>query len=114
MAHHGTDPFDGEGGPDMDRIAARQKLMRDLLNSAAEFRGAIGSYPEGKLTALDEGSIQFAVGGQDGKVVIDFGTPVRWMGMTPQQAADLASDIMKWARLMGRKNGETVTMRIGG
>jgi len=107
MSHHGSDPFDSP------EFAARNKLMRDLLNSAAEFRGAIGAYPDGKLTPLDEGSIQFAVGGQDGKVVIDFGTPVRWMGMTPQQAADLASDLMKWARLMGRKNGETITMTLG-
>lgn len=108
MSHHGTDPFDGP------EFAKRHRMMRDLLNSAAEFRGAIGAYPDGKLTPFDEGSIQFAVGGQDGKVVMDFGTPVRWMGMTPQQAADLASDLMKWARLMGRKNGETITMRIGG
>lgn len=26
---------------------------------------------------------------KDGKVVLDFGTPVAWVGMTPQQAADL-------------------------
>lgn len=106
MSHHGSEPFDGP------EFAKRHQIMRDLLNSTAEFRGAIGAYPEGKLTSFDEGSIQFAVGGQDGKVVMDFGTPVRWMGMTPQQAADLASQLMKWARLMGRKAKERIVSQM--
>jgi len=107
MSHHGDEPFDG---PDFQK---RQKLMRELLNTTG-FRGAIGSYPDGKLTKADEGSIQFAIGEQDGKVVIDFGTSVHWLGMTPQQAADFASAVLKRARLVGRKNGETITMTIGG
>jgi hypothetical protein len=108
MSHHGIEPFEE---PEFQK---RNEIMRRLLNSTAEFRGAIGHHPDGKLTAFDEGSVQFAVGSQDGKVVLDFGTPVRWMGMTPQQAADLASSLMKWARLEGRKKGETITMTFGG
>ncbi len=107
MSHHGDEPFDGP------YFQKRQKLMRDLLNTTG-FRGAIGSFPEGELTKSDEGAIQFAIGEQDGKVVIDFGTSVHWLGMTPQQAADFASAVLKRARLVGRKNGETVTMTIGG
>ena len=111
MSHHGDEPFGfGEEGPDFQR---RAKLMRELLNTTG-FRGAIGSYPDGKLTKADEGSIQFAIGEQDGKVIIDFGTSVHWLGMTPQQAADFASAVLKRARLVGRKNGETITMTIGG
>lgn len=131
MSHHGYDPFDGEGIPEamrkamrdqqsgkpeeemtMQPMQKRRQLMRDLLDTTG-FRGAIGSYPKGKLTPKDEGSIQFAVGEQDGKVVIDFGTPVSWIGMTPQQAADFASSILTRARLVGRRNGETITMMIG-
>ncbi len=108
MSHHGSGPFDGEG-PAFQR---RQALLRSLLTETASFRGALGQFPEGKLTPQDEGAVQFAVGGKDGKVVLDFGTPVTWMGMTPQQAADLASSLMKWARLMGRKNGETITFNL--
>lgn len=108
MSHHGSDSFDD---PIFQR---RQQLMRDLLASTADFRGAIGAYPDGKLTPSDEGAIQFAVGEADGKVVIDFGASVHWLGMTPQQAADFASAILKRARLVGRKNGETITMTIGG
>jgi hypothetical protein len=110
MSHHGPNPFDGEQGPDFQK---RNALMRDLLNTAG-FRGAIGAYPEGKLTPADEGNIQFAIGERDGKVVIDFGTSVHWLGMSPQQAADFASAVLAKARLVGRKSGETITMTIGG
>lgn len=106
MSHHADEPFDG---PEFQK---RHQLMRDLLNTTG-FRGAIGAYPDGQLSKADEGSIQFAVGESNGKVVIDFGTSVHWVGMTPQQAADLASTILKRAREVGRKNGETITMTIG-
>lgn len=112
MSHHGSEPFDGMP-EDPERKIARNKLMRDLLGSAANFRGALGAFPEGQLTKTDEGSIQFAIGEKDGKVVLDFGTPVHWVGMSPQQAADLASLLIKRAREVGRKNGETVSFMIG-
>lgn len=113
MAHHGSEPFDGEP-EDAERKIARNRLMRDLLSSAADFRGSLGDFPEGKLTKTDEGAIQFAIGEKDGKVVIDYGTPVHWVGMTPQQAADFASLLLKRAREVARKNGETVGFMIGG
>jgi len=116
MSHHGNSPFDGEGPFDREQqnaFQARQRLMRDLLNTTG-FRGAIGAFPDGKLTPQDEGNIQFAIGEQDGKVVIDFGTSVHWLGMTPQQAADFASAVLKRAREAGRKQGKTITMTIGG
>lgn len=107
MSNHADSPFDG---PEFQRM---QHLRRQLLDTTG-FRGAIGAYPEGKLTPSDEGNIQFAVGETDGKVVIDFGTSVHWFAMTPQQAADLASSLMAKARLVGRKNGETIAITIGG
>lgn len=112
MSHHGSEPFDGMP-EDPERKRARDKMMRDLMGSAADFRGALGDFPEGNLTKTDEGAIQFSVGEKDGKVVLDFGTPVVWVGMNPQQAADLASLILKRAREVGRKNGETVSFMIG-
>lgn len=104
MSHHGDQPFE-----EMGRM---QKIIRELKDTAS-FRGAIGSFPEGKLTASDEGAIQFAVGEKDGKVVIDFGTSTRWIGMSPQQAADLASVLLSTARAAGRRNGEMIHMKIG-
>jgi hypothetical protein len=109
MAHHGNEPFFGEGEPEFQR---RRDLMRELLTTTG-FRGALGEFPEGKLTKDDEGAVQFAIGERDGKVVIDFGTPMHWIGMTPQQAADFASTILKHARKVGRKNGETIGFTIG-
>lgn len=107
MSHHGSDPFDSEH----DGI---RKLIAEMKASTSQFRGPVGDYPHGRLTPADEGSLQFAVGGKDGKVVIDFGSPVAWVGMTPQQAMDLASSIMRQARAVAAERGETVHVTIGG
>jgi hypothetical protein len=115
MSHHGNEPFDGEpedGKKKFEAIQKRNELMRDLLSTTG-FRGALGEFPEGQLSKTDEGSIQFAIGQKDGKVVLDFGTPVHWVGMNPQQAADLASSLMKKAREVARANGEMVSFTIG-
>ncbi|MES2781894.1 MAG: hypothetical protein V4657_03795 [Pseudomonadota bacterium] len=106
MSHHGSEPFD-------EMPEAFKKLLGEMKETSG-FRGAIGAYPHGKLTAKDEGSIQFAIGEKEGKVVIDFGTPTAWIGMTPQQAMDLAASIMNRARIVARHNGETVHVTIGG
>ncbi len=111
MSHHGSEPFDG-APEEPERKIARNKLMRDLL-STTDFKGALGDFPEGKLTKTDEGAIQFAIGEKDGKVVIDFGTPVNWVGMNPQQAAEFASLLFKRAHEVARKNGETISFIIG-
>lgn len=114
MSNHGDEPFDHgpEQKKDFDAIQGRNKLMRDLLSTTG-FRGALGDFPEGKLTKSDEGAIQFAIGSKDGKVILDFGTSVHWVGMTPQQAADLASTLLKRAREVGRANGETIGFTVG-
>ena len=111
MAHHGSEPLD-EFPEDPEKKMSRNKLMRDLLSTTG-FRGALGDFPEGQLTKTDEGAIQFAIGEKDGKVVIDFGTAVHWVGMTPQQAAEFASLLLKRAREVARKNGESVSFVIG-
>ena len=64
--------------------------------------GATGEHPRGKLTPDDEGAIAFAIGDQDGKVVIKFGTPVAWMGMTPEEAVTLAELLIKRARAVSK------------
>ena len=111
MSHHSATPpdFGDENDP---AFQARQKLMRELLNTTG-FRGATGHFPNGQMSKHDEGAIQFAIGEQDGKVVMDFGTPVHWFGMTPEEAADLASLLLKRAREVGRKQGKTITFSLG-
>lgn len=110
MSHHGPNPFD-ETPDDPAVKMARNRLLRDLLDTTG-FRGALGSFPDGQLSKGDEGAIQFAVGEKDGKVVIDFGTPVHWIGLTPQQACDIASAILKRARYVARQNGETIAFNL--
>ena len=107
MSHHGSDPFDGSPPEGIKRLLAEMK------SAAAGYVGPVGAYPHGMLTKQDEGSIQFAIGSKNGKVVIDFGAPVAWVGMTPQQAMDLAASIMSKARATARENGETVHVTIG-
>lgn len=107
MSHHGSEPFDGEH-------EGIRKLLSEMKASTSNFRGPIGAYPDGMLTKHDEGSIQFAIGEKDGKVVLDFGAPVAWIGVTPQQAMDIAATLMKRAREAARKTGQTVHVTIGG
>lgn len=59
--------------------------------------GATGKFPEGKLTPADEGEIKLAIGHKGGKVVIDFGTQVVWIGFTPNQAEEIAQTLLKHA-----------------
>lgn len=90
-----------------------EELRRKLLDTAS-FRGALGSFPNGALGPSDEGAIQFGVTEKDGKVVLDFGTPVAWIGMEPQQAADLAGVMLRHARAAAMKRGQVVAFTIGG
>jgi hypothetical protein len=108
MSHHGFEAFDGDEPEFQRKHQLVREMAKRLLATTADFRGTVGAYPDGQLTQSDEGSIQFAIGEQDGKVVIDFGTPIHWLGMTPQQAADFASTVIKRARLVASKSGETV------
>jgi hypothetical protein len=111
MAHHGPNPFPENEKSEFDDTADRNKLMRTLLDTTG-FKGALGDFPQGKLNEDDEGGIQFRVGNESGKVILDFGTQVTWVGMDPQQAADLASSLMKWARYAAREKGETVAFNL--
>ena len=72
--------------------------------------GATGNYPKGKLTKADEGEIQFMVGAKNDKVVLQFGTPVAWMGMTPEHAIDLGELLIQKAAQVGYIRPITVTV----
>jgi len=60
--------------------------------------GATGAYPEGKLNKDDEGALQFGIArGGDGLVHINFGKPVAWFAIPPNDAKQLAALLMKHA-----------------
>jgi hypothetical protein len=59
--------------------------------------GATGKFPQGKLTATDEGEIRLAIGCADGKVLINFGKPTAWIGFTRAEALNIAETLIKHA-----------------
>lgn len=80
MAHHSSSPL-GDG------------FFKPL--------GPTGRFPEGKLVDHDAGEIQMRVGLKEGKIVMEFGTPTAWVGMTPAQASAMAESLSKFS-LMAR------------
>jgi hypothetical protein len=61
--------------------------------------GKTDNFPRGKFNKDDEGEIKIAVGVKDKTVIIDFGTPVAWLGMDANQALALAESIRQKAEL---------------
>lgn len=62
--------------------------------------GARGEFPEGKLDASDEGQLRLAVAAdvEHKLVLVDFGKPVKWFGLTKAEAINFANMIRDKAR----------------
>lgn len=58
-------------------------------------------FPDGKMNDQDEGELMLAAGIEDGEVIIRFGKPIAWIGMTPEGAAQLAEILLEKARKAG-------------
>lgn len=115
-SHHSDEPMGPFQRKAFEELRAatekgRSETMRKLLDTTG-FIGATGDFPKGRLNKSDEGGIQFAVGSDGDKVILDFGKPVHWIGMDAEQAADLASYLMKQAREVARRQGKTVTLDL--
>lgn len=54
-----------------------------------------GKFPEGRLTSEDEGELAMMIIRKNGKIVIDFGKSVAWIGMNPGQAIKLGELLIK-------------------
>ena len=59
--------------------------------------GATGRFPQGMLNAEDDGELQMAVASDPIKriVIIDFGTPVKWLGLPAKEARKLAAMLLR-------------------
>lgn len=93
MAHHSSQPEDRQ------HIAAELERLMEEANRRQEMQlGGTGEYPQGKLTPGDEGEIRIAIGVKDGKVMIDFGKQVVWIGFDPSQAVAPAESLIAKAK----------------
>lgn len=80
---------------------AESELMNELRSKLDEETttkfGATGRFPEGKLQRDDQGEIQFGVACDPAtrKVVIEFGTPVKWLATNAEQAIELGELLIR-------------------
>lgn len=96
----------GEVSPELEGALKRFFERGARAQTVAEKLGATGRFPEGKLVPQDEGEIRFAVGRAKGKVIIEFGKSVHWVGMSGEQAIDLGRSLMKQGRKLLKGDGE--------
>ena len=57
--------------------------------------GPTGDFPKGHLNKDDEGGLRIALTNSQGKVVIDFGKPVHWIGFDIEDAEALIVGLAK-------------------
>ncbi len=59
--------------------------------------GPTGKFPDGKIRKSDDGELTLGVAFDPTKnlVIINFGAPVSWLGLKPEQAAAFAQMILK-------------------
>ena len=67
------------------RILALSELGDDMPNK----------FPEGKLSRDDQGELEFKIAIVDGRVIMDWGKPIQWIGCTPSQARAIAAALIR-------------------
>lgn len=102
MGHHGSDEPSAEMLRSMGNMRKalqeeRNSLAEKIANAESPKFGATGKFPMGEFDASDEGEIAFGVASHRGKVIINFGKPVAWLGMDARQAAGLAALLIQHA-----------------
>lgn len=98
MSHHSEQPM-----PDdfMRRFReAHSEAERMRQDAYREQLGQTGKYPDGQLNERDEGEIQFAIAGDAERNLIhlNFGKPVAYVSLTPDQAVQVAQSLIRQAR----------------
>lgn len=91
MSHHGNNP--------------NQELHEAM-------RKLFGEFPDGKLNNDDSGAVAMAVGVENHRVVVRFPKPVAWVGMTGDEAFELAQCLLRHARHAGVT--APIVIRVGG
>lgn len=96
MGHHGTQaPYSEMNEEQMKKIMEGFKEKIPQLNMADQLNlGPTGKFPMGHLNQDDEGEIRIGITSSNGKVVIDFGKPIHWIGFSPEQAKQIAETLI--------------------
>ena len=64
-----------------------------VITNKGEFIGKTNEYPDGKLNNHDEGELRIAVTVKGGRLIIDFGKQVKWLGFDKKTAQALLETI---------------------
>lgn len=69
--------------------------------------GPTGQFPNGQLNKDDEGGINIAVGRRGNVIILEFGKPIAWLGMSPEDAKRIGESLLTSAKLVaGEENKE--------
>ena len=93
--HHGDRWF--KEAVQQAKVAETIQAMKAETRAQGTPLGGTGRFTHGALAPDDEGELRYAVTASGGKVILAFGTPVEWIGMTPRIAHRLADALNKWA-----------------
>lgn len=104
MSHHSTDdPLIADEFKKMlkessaDGTFEREKNSLITQAKAEQLKNELGptnTYPRGKMSPSDEGGLMMGITNWNGRVIIDFGKPVRSVGFTKQEAIAFAEMII--------------------
>ena len=105
MSHHSSIPADGQFSAARSRFIQQMEIEAQRLNL-----GATGRSPSGQVHETDEGEIRMGVAhdAQERKVFLNFGKPVAWLGLNPEEAFDLGELLIRHSREVRGINDEAV------
>lgn len=98
MQHH-----NGGMSEEMRKLFEDEKAARQRFDDQVKGR-AKRTWSDGRLGATDDGDLAFVIGPhpEHELVVIDFGKPVEFVSMAPQQAIELAQSLIRHARAIAK------------
>lgn len=92
MSHH-------HGGFPEENQFNHEELKSFFINKAEWPKlGATGNFPNGKINDEDEGQIAIGIAHtEEGKIIMNFGKAVKWIGFTKEEAKVIAESLLKHA-----------------
>lgn len=86
MAHHGVEY---PNNLHMEEFKSSFGQMPDTFEELVKILGPTGKFPNGKLNENDEGELVFGIAIDEGKMVMNFGKPIKWIGFEKKQVEEL-------------------------